>query len=554
MSFKAALAMALCVAALTATRVIDQPRFFKDDPIWVDDDRAVDAGRVAATRHSEAYDFLDNTFRTAGRVENIKALNVNTLDEVPDSSWFTNRLGRRTMALDEIRRGPETIDPFDVTDWVVVAGKGPLGQQPGFRAVDARDRREKPQLFQLEGDLKQFPELATGAEMIGTYAYHALGYNVVDTYIVHVDPRRVRIAPDATIRDESGRRPFRQADLDGILRALARNPDGTYRMTASRFVEGTPLEGFRYYGTRPDDPNDIHPHEHRRELRGNRVFAAWLNHDDSRGINSLDMLVETNGHRWVKHYMFDFGSILGSTPRRGSGHEYMYDPAVTRRTLATLGLWVPPWQKLSYPDHVPVAVRRFEAEGFEPAGWKPQYPNPAFENMRPDDAFWGAKILASFSGQAIAAVVAKARYSNPESAEHLVHVLIARRDRILRAWLTGVNPITDVSLRSDGTMTFTNAAERAGAAETGTTYRITWARFDNGTNTLSAVSASEMVGEPRATLPSELAGEPWAAVSIRSIHPRYPLWELPVSVFFRREAGGWRTVGLDRAIPAQPVR
>ena len=38
--------------------------------------------------------------------------NVNTLDEVPDSSWFTNRLGTRVMTADEVETGP-------------VAGTGP---------------------------------------------------------------------------------------------------------------------------------------------------------------------------------------------------------------------------------------------------------------------------------------------------------------------------------------------------------------------------------------------------------------------------------------------
>ena len=76
-----------------------------------------------------------------------------------------------------------------------------------------------------------------------------------------------------------------------MLRRAASQPNGKYRVLVSRFADGKPLGNFRYYGTRPDDPNDIVPHEHRRELRAARVFGAWLNHDDSRGVNSLDMLV-----------------------------------------------------------------------------------------------------------------------------------------------------------------------------------------------------------------------------------------------------------------------
>lgn len=83
------------------------------------------------------------------------------------------------------------------------------------------------------------------------------------------------------------------------------------------------------YGTRPDDPNDIFPHEHRRELRGLRAFSAWLNHDDSRSVNTLDTLVEVEGRRVLRHHLIDFGSTLGSAsvtaqkPR--AGNKYIWE-------------------------------------------------------------------------------------------------------------------------------------------------------------------------------------------------------------------------------------
>ena len=205
-------------------------------------------------------------------------------------------------------------------------------------------------MFQFEVDVEDYPDLSSASELIGTALYHAIGYHVVDSYIVNVDPDRISIAPDATMKDASGRRRYRRGDLDDVLKAAARNPDGTYRMSAGRFVEGAPLGNFRHFGTRPDDPNDIHPHEHRRELRANRVFGAWLNHDDSRALNTLDMLVPEGNHKAIRHYMFDFGSLLGNTPdRRGSGSEYLIEKRSTRNTMLSFGLWVPPWQFVDYP-------------------------------------------------------------------------------------------------------------------------------------------------------------------------------------------------------------
>ena len=85
--------------------------------------------------------------------------------------------------------------------------------------------------------------------------------------------------------------------MDDVLKRAAQSADGSYRALASKALEGVSVGPFRYYGTRPDDANDIFPHEHRRELRGLAVFAAWLNHNDSRAGNTLDTLVRGEAGR-----------------------------------------------------------------------------------------------------------------------------------------------------------------------------------------------------------------------------------------------------------------
>jgi hypothetical protein len=525
------------------------PRFFPDDPIATDDDTAFDASGARQRELSEGYDFLLNQFAEPGDRQSIRAVNVNTLDEVPDSSWFTNRIGRSPMTAAEIARGPDTVDRLEITEWIVTAGKGPAGFQPGFRAVNANDSRPigERTIYQLELDTEPYPDLATGAEMIGTAIYHAIGYHVVDTYLVNVDPKKVRIAPEARTRDASGVRSLTSRDVDEVFKAGARNPDGTYRMTASRFVEGRPLGNFTHFGTRPDDPNDIYPHEHRRELRGNRVFAAWINHDDSRALNTLDMLVPGKGKSYIKHYMFDFGAILGSSgDRRASGFEYMYEGNSTIAGFLTLGLWVPSWEFANYPGDLYPYVGLIEADAFDPERWKPAYPNRAFSNMRPDDAFWAARIVARFSDEALAAVVKKAQFREPRAADYVLSMLIKRRDKVVRTWLNGVNPLVNFRLASDGTLTFENAAVDLKASTPPTGYALTWSRFDNATDTHQVAGGEFTVSSPTARAPAGLDGSQFVSVSVKTEHPERKVWAEPVRAYFRREGGGWRTVGLER--------
>jgi hypothetical protein len=174
--------------------------------------------------------------------------------------------------------------------------------------------------------------------------------------------------------------------------------------------------------------------------------------------------------------------------------------------------------------------------------------------MRADDAFWGARLVARFSDQMIRAIVEKGRYTEPGAEEHIAATLIKRRDKVLRAWLPAVNPLVEPRLAADGTLTFDNAAESAGVAPVRSRYTLLWSRFDNTTNTHTA-SVEATAAEARAMAPaSVLDGAQFVSVAVRTTHPDYPVWAMPVTFTFRRVPNGWQAVGLERAIPPRPER
>jgi hypothetical protein len=343
---------------------------------------------------------------------------------------------------------------------------------------------------------------------------------------------------------------MRPADIDALLERAARSADGRYRALASKALAGKPVGNFRFYGTRPDDPNDIHPHEHRRELRGLVVFSAWLNHDDSRSINTLDTLVADGTRSIVRHNLIDFGSTLGSGSTQAqstrAGNEFIWDSRPTLITMLTLGLYVRPWVKFEYPDYP--SIGRFEGNYFQPESWKPEYRNAAFANARPDDRFWAARILAAVPDETVRRVVETARYSDPRAADYLVETLLLRKTKILSAWLNGTNPIVNPVLSSAGVLTFENAAERAGVANAAERYTVEWLRFDNGSGAHEPAEAEATITEPRAQAPRPLLdGKPqFVAARIRAFHPDRPAWAQPVTLYFRQVDGGWKLVGLER--------
>jgi hypothetical protein len=535
----------------------DTRRYYPDDPLWQDDDRR-DIPPVQKMELSATFDLVENSFGRP-KLSRGPALNVNTLGEVPDSSWFTNRIGLRGMTIDEILRGPSTIEGPADGAWTIIGRPG-SGITPKFTIRDANG-----DTFVIKLDPPEAPELASSVELIGTKIFHAIGYNVPEDFIASLDPSQLTIAPGTTFKSKDGtRRPLTMAVVQRWLARQPRQDDGTIRVLASRWVPGQVVGHFKYYGTRPDDPNDIYPHERRRELRALKVFAAWLNHDDARALNTIDSYVEENGRRYLRHYLQDFGSTLGSgstafqSPR--AGNEYYIDGRRIGKGLLTLGLWQRDWMKIDYPQFP--GVGNIEASAFDPARWKTEYPHPAFEQMDAADAFWAAGIAAQFTDQMIRSIVETARLSDPRAAEYLADVIIRRRDRVVAHWLTGTNPLDRFEVsRSLGTLnvTFDNAAARHGLAPQPARYIVNFAALDNMTGSehhyhVATVTAERAFSVPGAAWgPADAAGYRYAIASIRTMQDGYAHWAHPVRVTLRERGGIVEVVGIDRPAGALPA-
>ena len=486
----------------------------------------------------------NNLFVTSGyKPTGKRAMNINTIDEVPDSSWFTNRVGASPVTVEEITRGPNVGAPPDPSRWVVIREKT-AGAHPGFTARDGQGAT-----WFLEFDPPPFPEGATGAVEVATKIFWALGYNQVESFLTTFDPKKIELDPKATIRRPSGKRtPFTQDDINVILERVAKNADGSYRVIAGRLIPGKILGGFLYQGTRPDDPNDTVPHEHRRELRALRVFGAWTNLTDLKAANTLDTLITENGRSIVKHYLQDVGSTFGmcnDLHEWDLSWEYFIQGDTSRRRLFSLGFALSPWQTVDYVEYP--SIGKFEGDVFDPRTWRPQTPTTAYMELRADDAFWAARRVGAFTDELIRAAVHTGGYSDPNAEKYLADVLIKRREKIKRVYLTAVNPIVTPRLDPAGRLTFENAAVAAGVAESPATYRATWARFDNATGETQRIGETQSQTTAIAPPPGlPAAPGSFVAVDIAADSDMHPSWRRPIRTYFARQDAGWKLVGLER--------
>ncbi len=410
----------------------------------------------------------------------IAAQSVNTLGEVLDGAWYMNRHGRTRMSAEELRRGSGDDQPPSTTGpWHVLL----LKNDDVRPTIVFRD--ENNRVYRLRFDSRGAPELATGAEMISSRFFHALGYHVPETYLAVVDRDRLVVETNATeVTSNAGVRPLLPRQIDRLLAGVERRDDGRYRATVLKVPTGViSLVGpYQLFGTRSDDPNDIVPHEHRRDLRGLHVFAAWLNHTHMDALHTFDIVVAPEGQPpHVRHYLLDFMATLGSglngAKAAWEGHDPVYGQKTTLQNIAGLGLYTPAWMRANYPD-LP-AVGRLDSETFEPDTWTPLYDVAPFANRLPDDTFWAARQVMAFTDDEIRAIVAVAQYSDPLVGRSIADCLIERRNRIGRTYFAKVLALDDITIRGTE-LTFVDLAAQYKFAEP-RRHRVDWSIYDNKT-------------------------------------------------------------------------
>ncbi len=539
----------LLAALLLVRGSAEAQKFFPDDPIKRDSDN-VDTPQMPATLDlGDLYDRMSHIARDVGASPiGSEARNVNTLDEVPNSNWFTNRHGSVRMSLAELRRGPDVSGaPNPNETWTIFKGKS-QGLTPGFEILDAKGDR-----YVIKLDPAGIPELSTAAEMIATKIFYAIGYNTPENYIVRFDADNFVIRAGTEIEDFYGdAQSLTDWRLRRMLRFVPMEEDGTIRVTASKYIPGTPIGPFRYHKIRSDDPNDIFPHEDRRELRGLRLFAAWTNHDDTRAQNTQSTWIEEDGKHFLRHYLMDFGSTFGS----GSvdlqfpnlSFTYWLDIGEMKKNAIGFGLRVPKYRRVKWPAFPEYqAVGRWEGEAFDCLGWRNDYPNPAFVRMTARDAFWAAKIIMSFAREELEAIVELAEFKDPKIARYFLDVFVVRQAKCGAAGLNGVNPVDDFRI-SGRHLEFTNLSQAHGFVSSDTRYSVSWSLFDNRTGAERELRPAVTQTEPRSELPERprLGPDDFLMAKIQSFNKDFPQWAHPVAVYLRPAASGYQVVGIER--------
>ena len=145
-------ALLVACAVITTAPAAQQPVFYPDDPLAIDDDMSLDASGVVPVEDSNAYDFVINTFGSPGHRHDVRAGNVNTIDQpYRPGDHVARRPRRRTGSVQpdharRVGRQPGQVDrrparvPDDRPDGAPLPDRSRPSLEPGD-GYGSRDHR-----------------------------------------------------------------------------------------------------------------------------------------------------------------------------------------------------------------------------------------------------------------------------------------------------------------------------------------------------------------------------------------------------------------------------
>jgi hypothetical protein len=399
-------AMALVLAACAAGHELRYP-----PSRWIAD---LDREPIAMPKVHHGYDVLDAFLRPidqemreiAGAATGVsrlpmqhvaglhqEAVDTTNFDEVADSTWFVNRIGRSGPAPAAIREamqrcGPDTGGALHIEE----ATKGAAA--PVLIAHDRRGAR-----FILDFDPFRQPGFMSAPATVAALILTQAGYPVAPHCAVTIGRAGMMLGEGARELDQYGKaRPLTE---EAFRAMFARAPQELHGV-AIAVPDGIPLGRFSFMGRRFGDKNDRMRHQDRRVLRGLRVFANFIGEVAIGERSGLDLFVGTSeGKGYVAHAIVN---------------------------LTEVGAMVPP---------------------FNPAGVGISPLNDAFFAATPADTFWATRIVAAFDDPLIEAIVAAGHFPDAAAGRAMAEGLKSRRDAIARYWFARMSPLDNCVVAHD---------------------------------------------------------------------------------------------------------
>jgi|GEM_PF-2378497 len=501
------------------------PYIFKDDPPVLAINDTIPIGYPSSNEYEEGFYYYNSLFRrpiinALTFKRSPRSGDVNSFDHVPGSSWYSPRLGYRTLSTDEILHGPEVNGPPELP-FIVIKVKD-SGSNPGLLVKDQRGL-----IYMLKFDVPGFEGIQTTTDYIVSRLFWAFGYNVPEDYQLFLKPSDILPNPEKEITEEKIRYILSQVPPP--------NESGHFRSTASQFIEGQVLGPTSEEGVREGDLNDIIRHEDRRTLRALRVFCSFLNHSGIRVDNSLDTYVGAEGNGYVKHYLIDFGEAFGG---HGAEHNWLWDGYRYRfqfkqmfSNLFSLGLVIQDWEHLEMTEFPSVGA--FESNIYDPSKWNETYQYLPIQKSLPDDNYWAAKILTALERNQIEAIVHSASYPDEGATEYVINTLLERKEKTIDYYLSQVTPleVLNADIPAKDSIVCKDIHSDFRKVKGSVTYDITFRDTNNRAFDHFRINVE---GQPTLTIPIKSTESDYFIMEIRKIDKKGKLHR-PMSIHLLRD-------------------